>query len=132
MAHFKNVTMAVPAPVAGNSGMKLNAVVMGRKTWESIPEKFRPLTGRVSVVLTSKASEADFVSPYPADVLVAPNVAGAVDLLSHREDVAEIFVIGGQAAYEEAMKMPACARLFVTRVAKEFPCDVFFPEYTEA
>lgn len=52
MAHFKKVTTALPPGVVDRS----NAVIMGRKTWESIPEKFRPLPGRINVVLT-KACE---------------------------------------------------------------------------
>lgn len=120
MSHFKNVT------TAAESG-KQNAVIMGRRTWESIPEKFRPLPNRVNVVLTS--GEA---SQYPEGVLVASSVANAVTSLEGRSDVAEIFVIGGQAAYKEAMEMPSCVRLYITRVAKEFECDAFFPAISDA
>jgi dihydrofolate reductase / thymidylate synthase len=52
MAHFREVTLGTVDPE------KQNAVVMGRRTWESIPPKFRPLKGRVNIVLTrSPASE---------------------------------------------------------------------------
>ena len=49
MAHFRSVTSSAPAG-------KRNAVVMGKRTWASIPEKFRPLKDRVNVVLTSDAT----------------------------------------------------------------------------
>merc|ERR1740129_1957883 len=84
----------------------MNAVIMGRKTWESIPEKFRPLPGRLNVVLTRSADASDFVSPYPPGVLVASSVAKAAEQLAARTDVADIFVIGGQASFQEALEMP--------------------------
>jgi len=121
MAHFKKITMAVTQDGAQN------AVIMGRKTWDSIPEKFRPLPGRLNVVLTSATSPT-----YPEGVLVASSVAAATQMLEQRTDVGEIFVIGGQAAYKEAMEMLSCVRLYVTRIAKEFECDAFFPTVDEA
>mmetsp|Transcript_116373 Transcript_116373/g.375881 ORF Transcript_116373/g.375881 Transcript_116373/m.375881 type:complete len:491 (+) Transcript_116373:62-1534(+) len=124
MAHFKRVTMATP-----NDDGRQNAVIMGRKTWESIPEKFRPLAGRVNVVLSRAAAEPDFASPYPEGVLVAPSVASAVERLAGCGDVLEVFVIGGQAAYEEALRMPNCERLFITRIGKDMECDAFFPAF---
>lgn len=123
MAHFKRVTLAT-----SGAGLK-NAVVMGRKTWDSIPEQFRPLTDRVNVVLTKAAAETGFVSPYPEDVLVASSVASAIEKLNRRSDVEEIFVIGGQAAYQEAVESPNCQRIYLTRVGKEFECDAFFPAF---
>uniref|UniRef100_A0A7S1KUV1 Bifunctional dihydrofolate reductase-thymidylate synthase n=1 Tax=Alexandrium catenella TaxID=2925 RepID=A0A7S1KUV1_ALECA len=126
LAHFKRVTTARPK---GDGASGSNAVIMGRKTWDSIPAKFRPLAGRVNVVLTKAASEPGFASPYPEGVLVASSVKAAAEELSAREDVGEIFVIGGQAAYEEAIGMPCCDRLFITRVGKDVDCDAFFPAF---
>merc|ERR1719502_109430 len=102
---------------------------MGRKTWESIPEKFRPLAGRINVVLSRKAAEPDFVSPYPENVLTAASVANALEKLGARSDVSEIFAIGGEAVYKEALELPACTRIFVTRIAKDIECDAFFPAF---
>jgi dihydrofolate reductase/thymidylate synthase len=120
MAHFKRVTTACAEG-------KQNAVIMGRKTWESIPAKFRPLPGRVNIVLTRTVSPS--ACPYPDGVLVAPSITGALEQLAGRGDIESAFVIGGQAAYQEAMEMPACARVFITRVARDFECDVFFPAF---
>mmetsp|Transcript_64062 Transcript_64062/g.111661 ORF Transcript_64062/g.111661 Transcript_64062/m.111661 type:complete len:499 (-) Transcript_64062:217-1713(-) len=129
MRHFKKVTTALPD--GGTTSMS-NAVIMGRKTWESIPEKFRPLAERINVVLTSAAADASYASPYPEGVLVASSVLHAVQQLSSRSDVAEIFVIGGQAAYQEALEMPNCVRIFLTRVGQGFECDAFFPAIDES
>ena len=126
MAHFKRVTMA-----AEEGESKVNAVIMGRRTWDSIPEKFRPLPGRINVVLTKEAAKPGFTSTYPEGVLVAASVANAADMLSARDDVGEIFVIGGQAAYQEAVELPSCQHIFVTRVGKDVECDAFFPAFDE-
>jgi len=128
MAHFKRVTTALPKEVS--KGLS-NAVIMGRKTWESIPAKFRPLSGRINVVLSRAASEASFESPYPDGVLVAASVASAVEKLAEREDLAEVFVIGGESAYREALEMSCCTRIFMTRIGKDVPCDAFFPAFDE-
>jgi len=125
MAYFKRVTLAV------SSANRRNAVIMGRKTWESIPEKFRPLPNRLNVVLTKAAAAADFKSTYPDGVLVASSVAGAFEQLQKLEDIEEIFVIGGAAAYQEAVTMDVCKRLYITRVAKDLECDAFFPGFDE-
>jgi dihydrofolate reductase/thymidylate synthase len=125
MAHFKKVTTAAP------SG-KQNAVIMGRKTWESIPEKFRPLPNRVNVVLSRSASDSAFASAFPADVLLASSVADAVTKLTPRSDISEIFAIGGEAVYKEAVEMPTCSRIFLTRIAKDIECDAFFPAFDES
>merc|ERR1719230_492823 len=60
----------------------LNAVVMGTKTWDSIPAKFRPLAGRTNVVLSSTRGPSDF----PDGVLVAKSVADAVAMLELRAE----------------------------------------------
>lgn len=128
MAHFERVTKVVSAQASG----KKNAVIMGRKTWESIPEKFRPLEGRTNVVLTRSAAVPTFTSPFPEGVLAASSVKSAIELLASRDDLAEIFVIGGQGAYKEAVDLPNCMRIFMTRVSKVMECDALFPAVDES
>ena len=84
MAHFKRVTSEPPSPE------KINAVIMGRKTWDSIPPRFRPLDGRTNVVLTT---QQDF--SVPDNVLVARSIEDACRQLSERPDLGHVFVIGG-------------------------------------
>jgi dihydrofolate reductase/thymidylate synthase len=98
----------------------LNAVVMGTKTWDSIPSKFRPLPGRTNVVLSSTRTAADF----PEGVLVAKSVADVVQMMEPRSEK-EIFVIGGEAAFREAMTLPQLCGIYLTRVGKDFECDRF-------
>jgi dihydrofolate reductase len=90
-----------------------STVVMGRRTWESLPELFRPLPGRVNVVLTSDRSWA-------ADGALT---AASVDaVLAEHED---FWVIGGQAVYAEFL--PHADRLVVTDVDVEVDGDTWAP-----
>jgi|Transcript_95234 dihydrofolate reductase/thymidylate synthase len=124
MAHFKKVTTAAPIG-------KMNAVVMGRKTWESIPTKFKPLSDRLNVVLSKSSKDSAFASTFPAGVLLASSVEDAMAQLSTRDDVSEIFAIGGESVYKEVVEMSACARIFLTRIAKDIECDAFFPAFDD-
>jgi dihydrofolate reductase len=119
LAHFKRVTSeAAPG--------QRNAVFMGRATWESIPDRFRPLPGRVNLVLTGQAGY-----PLPEAVLRAGDIGEALDVLSARPEVGRIFCVGGAAVYAAAVLMPECRRLYLTRVAGRFGCDRFFPGFDE-
>ena len=116
MQHFKEVTLQVAAKG------RTNAVIMGRKTWESLPVKFRPLPGRVNVVLTS---QTDF--PLPEGVVRAASLDAALFILSARADIADIFVIGGGALFAEAFRHPLCVKVYLTHILSTFDCDVFIP-----
>ena len=114
MARFKEITQ-------GEGG---NAVIMGRKTWDSIPEKFQPLPGRLNVVLTRRQ---DWEAPEGA--AAAGNFE---DALRAGEDATEVFVIGGGAVYEEALRHPNCRTVHMTAIHEEFGCDTFFlPDATQ-
>lgn len=97
-----------------------HAILMGRKTWESIG---RPLPGRISIVLTRQSN----YDPGHADVLVAKNLDDALALARNLEDSRdEAFVIGGARIYE--MSLPRAERLLMTRVHAELDGDVWLPE----
>lgn len=90
-------------------------VVMGKKTWESLPGK--PLPGRKNVVITDKPEECfDYsVTAYSIE-----------DALSKCDKNEEIFIIGGGSIYRQFMNL--ADRLYITHVHKKIPADVFFPE----
>ena len=117
MAHFESLTSTT------TSSSKLNAVIMGRKTWESIPDRFRPLPKRINVVLTRQES-----LEFPEGVLSATSLPGALALLG---DVGRVFVIGGGAVYEQAVVLPECRNIYFTRIQSTFDCDTFFPEVSD-
>ena len=107
-----------------------NAVVMGRKTWESIPKKFRPLSGRVNVVL-SKDDDAREKYDIPEEVLLAKSLEkgfGELNAIRHKTPIETVYVIGGGKIYEEAMNRGLCEHIYLTRIHKDgIECDTFFP-----
>jgi dihydrofolate reductase len=102
---------------------KQNAIVMGRKTWESLPLKYRPLPNRVNVVLSRDPIFRASLSTH-TNVLTAGNLDEAFSALT---SVEHIFIIGGQSLYEEAVQHPRCTRVYITLVDGEYECDAFFP-----
>ena len=123
MQYFKQITTKVDDP------SKVNAVVMGRKTWESIPEKFRPLSNRLNVVLTKNK---DFV--LPKEVSRAESLEVAFRELSKQDldkKVERIFVIGGASVYKQALETGACQTIYLTRIFSDFKCDTFFPVFED-
>ncbi|KAJ3351204.1 hypothetical protein GGF32_004424 [Allomyces javanicus] len=122
MAYFKMITTKAFQP----GTKQQNAVIMGRKTWESIPAKFRPLPDRVNVVLTR---QPDVLRPsLPAGVDVYGTLDAALTALSAQNDIAHIFVIGGGQVYAEALAHTACANVFLTEIDQELDgCDTWFP-----
>lgn len=116
--HFRQLTTKTEDP------KKRNAVIMGRKTWESLPEDFRPLPGRVNCVLTHRGDYH-----LPPGVVTATSLPAAIQQLNRPDlNVESVFVIGGSAVFAEAIHRPDCVRLELTEIDAEFPADTFFPD----
>ncbi|XP_067938869.1 uncharacterized protein [Watersipora subatra] len=102
---------------------KQNALIMGRKTYFSIPERFRPMKNRLNIVL----SRDDQLS-LPEGVHRVPTFKMALELTSLEEfHVEEVFVIGGSSVYQEAFNYPYLHRIYLTRLYNSMECDVFLP-----
>jgi len=117
MKYFKELTSNTE-----ESGAQ-NAVIMGRKTWESIPEKRRPLSGRLNVVLTRSSNYE-----VPTGVLVCASLDEAMAKLSELNPE-NCFVIGGGEIYRQALTHQQCRRIYLTEIRAKFKCDTTFPEY---
>lgn len=102
---------------------KGHPVIMGRKTWESLPAKARPMPERTNIVVTRNA-----VYDAPG-AIVCTSVEDALEKAKAAEGADEIFVIGGAQLYEEAL--PMTNRLYLTLVHDDAPGDVAFPPYQE-
>jgi dihydrofolate reductase len=99
-------------------------VIMGRKTWDSLPKK--PLPGRLNIVLSRDGAFA------PETALVCERFQEAVDIgREHAEEdgAEEVCVIGGAALY--ALALPKARRLYLTEVEAEVEGDARFPPFDE-
>lgn len=92
-------------------------VIMGRKTWESLPEKYRPLPNRLNIVLSSKDNYE-----LPEGVVLAHSLEEALELSRDH-----VFIIGGAKLYTQAIQHKDCQTLILTEVYDSFDCDAFFP-----
>ena len=103
MAHFKQLTQGCP-------------VVMGRKTWDSLSPRFRPLPGRTNIVVTRQAD-------WQADG--AQRAASLADALAPWDAGQMVWVIGGAQIYAEALPLADCVE--VTEIDKNFDGDAYSP-----
>ncbi|KAF3090047.1 dihydrofolate reductase [Orbilia oligospora] len=159
MSYFHRVTRRVP-PVPTNSPFKYsNAVIMGRKTWDSLPSKHRPLPGRINVVVSRTASSS--TTPTSGELWVR-DIEEGVRLLKQKFPVPtvsssegsslpdggepvvaldKIFIIGGAEIYRLAMELPKTSEAYLTCIlhstilqpdySSEEGVDVFFPAIDE-
>ena len=112
MAHFRDLTRGCP-------------VIMGRRTWDSLSPRYRPLPGRANIVVSRRAG-------WTADgAQAAPSLAAALRLAQVRLDASRrVFVIGGAQLYREAM--PQADQLELTEVQAEVAGDAQFPFWDRA
>ncbi len=104
LAHFKQVTLGCP-------------VIMGRKTWESLPPRFRPLPGRKNIVITRQADWA---------AEGAVRAASLPDAMALSGDAPQAWITGGAEIYRLAL--PLADTVEVTEIDAEFEGDAFAPQ----
>jgi dihydrofolate reductase/thymidylate synthase len=117
MRHFSRTTKGENLPED-----KFNAVIMGRKTWESIDAKYRPLEGRLNVILSRTMDITG------ENTITCRDFNSALELLATQPYLHDIYVIGGQEIYEIAMQDPRCKSVIITMFPEEYECDRHFPE----
>jgi len=103
LAHFKRTTLGCP-------------VIMGRKTWDSLPPKFRPLPGRANIVVTRQPDWSETGAQRASDLREALQLC---------EQAADVWVIGGAQLY--ALAEPLAHSAVVTEIEQNFEGDAFAP-----
>ncbi|HLL22078.1 MAG TPA: dihydrofolate reductase, partial [Kofleriaceae bacterium] len=112
LAHFRRVTTTTTREGAQN------AVVMGRKTWESKEVNARPLPRRINVVV----SRATLI--VPDGVIAARSLDNALATIGAEST----FVVGGAGLIQDALEHVALRFIYLTRIAGRFGCDVAIPD----
>ena len=104
-------------------------MIMGRKTWESIPEEKKPLKNRLNVVISSSKS----IEPIPGRLEVHTTLDEALSSVSTNPDVNEIHIIGGAQLFETILVTyrQFCKLVVLTRIHKDYPVDVFMPDFNQ-
>ncbi|OTA60411.1 dihydrofolate reductase [Hypoxylon sp. EC38] len=128
MAYFARVTKRLEPTTTAS----MNAVIMGRKTWDSIPPKFRPLKGRLNIVVSRSHSspkrQVDTGLPTEEGPVRVGSLEQALEHLKSAGKVGRAFVIGGAQIYGAALELKEAKRVLLTRVlSPDFECDTFFP-----
>ena len=109
MAFFKNTT-------------KGRHVIMGRRNWESIPHRFRPLPGRPNMVLSRDDSSV-------AEGAITFKVLNAALDAARKAGEEEAFIIGGAQIYRLALESGVVDTMYLTHVDREYEGDTWFPEF---
>ena len=135
MKFFKETTSNV------SNSTKLNAVIMGRKTFESLPA---PLPNRLNVVLTKGTNSSLLIPPLIKNndsivfsnnsknsIVFSNDFDKIIDELELNPSIETIFVIGGVMVYKQALQHPKCEKIYLNMVQVECDlsgADAFFPE----
>jgi len=99
-------------------------VIMGRKNFESIPHKFRPLPNRTNIIVTRQTG---YVAE---DCIVVNSVEDSIEVAKRNGDT-EPFVIGGGEIYKVALENNLIDRIYLTKIHYTFKGDTFFPNLSE-
>jgi dihydrofolate reductase len=108
---------------------RTNVVIMGKCTWESLGSK--PLYGRYNIVISKTLSSSSKSYVFDKGVYFIPSLEKALSFtngLSNVEKPLNIFVIGGEQLYKEALNDTRCVSGFLTIIKNTYNCDKFFPK----
>ena len=110
---------------------KNNVVIMGRNTYFSLPHNVRPLKNRLNIVLTEKPEQYNnedstviFTNNAKIYSLILNNREKYIDIYPALSSDFNIYIIGGKIIYEQFI--PLCDKVWVTRIKKDYECDLFF------
>ena len=118
MAHFRRVTSSAPAE-------KLNAIIMGRKTWASKEMDGKPLPNRLNVVVTRQGVTV------PPGVIAAASLDAAL-MAVRGDNIDGIYLIGGAELIRNAVDHADLRYIYLTRIEGRFGCEVFIPDLDAA
>jgi len=120
LKYFKKITTS-------SCEWKSNAVIMWRKTWNSIPEKYRPLPKRINCILSRTYNFEDTYG----DIRKFSSFESALKNLSLDNNIDKIFIIGWWILYNKVLKDKNLEYIYNTKVFWDFDCDIFVDSIPE-
>lgn len=103
-----------------------NVCIMGRNTWESLPDRYKPLPNRINIVISSKYYKNNKLKDL--GVLVFENTIDSIDFCKLHYSDKEVFIIGGSKLYEDSLNCKELNKMIITHIKYEYLGDVFFPK----
>jgi dihydrofolate reductase/thymidylate synthase len=138
MKFFAKQTTTVMDNSKSKSKSIYNSVIMGRNTWDSIPDNFKPLSDRLNIVVSSNT---EFLNNLPQNKLIhgTNSIENALDFSYSRSYIENTFVIGGQTIWDQTINHPELSKIYLTRIETKdvvnvkdnilpIKCDTFFPK----
>jgi len=119
LKHFKKLTTTTQSPNT------TNAVLMGRKTWESLPKSVRPLPGRFNMVLSRQNLDLPNETACYHSLEKALSICESPD----KKPIETIFIIGGNEIFKEAFKLSVAQSIYLTQIQTNFECDTFLAPF---
>ena len=109
---------------------KRNAVIIGTKSWDSIPENERPINPCLNIILTNKRKIDDFKFKNEKDksnVIICHSLKEAIQLINdkYNKEIETVYAIGGTNVYKDAINFDTFERFYLTKVLGNFNCDRF-------
>lgn len=112
LRHFQKITLD------SNDPKRVNVVIMGRNTWESLPNK--PLPTRINIVISSTLTQDDITG-----ALIARSLEHAHSIIKTYPYIGRVFVIGGSKLYRDAMFDHHYTKVYLTNIYLDYDCDTF-------
>jgi len=114
--HFKRTTTGNPC-------------IMGRKTWDSLPENYKPLPNRPNIIVSRKAAMLEKQNQWSLkDVYFESDLSEAIGFASETFPDKEIFIIGGEQIYRHALEQGLVNKVIASEIKGIHEGDTFFPE----
>ena len=107
---------------------KMNAIIMWKKTWESLPSKFRPLSNRINCILSRSIKQESINSKIGDFVLYFNSIDSCIQELLTKTNLENIFVIWWANIYNQFLNHSRLDRIYLTKIDNNFEGDTHFPE----
>ena len=117
MDYFKDITSTVLIKD------KINAVVVGRKTFESIPNKFKPLKNRINIIMSKKQDKINELNILYKDndnVIILSSINDVLSYIKSNKNIEKTFIIGGSIIYNQFLQQNIINNLYITVIDKVF------------